>query len=166
MTAIVEQTAESVSVSYAAQDPCIDPDLDRAAVELVELREVREALNEWEDVLVTFIADSLGSNIGEVDGVGRLEVRRGRDRKTWDRRDLLRRVLDSRMPPSPDGEVDPTDDGQAEVDGETVSVSQDLGRVMHVWNLGAPRVTALRARGIDPDEFCESTPGKLSVIVT
>ena len=31
-----------------------------------------------------------------------------------------------------------------------------LDKVLRVWNLGAPRVTALRDMGLDADEFCRS----------
>lgn len=63
------------------------------------------------------------------------------DRKEWDKESLLRAVLDSRLVDPDTGEVkDPT----------------PLDKVLHVWNLPAPRVTALRERGLDPDEFCRS----------
>jgi len=91
---------------------------------------------------------------------GPVEVHGKRDRKAWQRGPLLRMVLDSRLQPNPDtGELQPEDEGHVTVDDEPVTVSPDLGRVLHVWNLGAPRTTALRDRGIDPDEFCTSTWG-------
>jgi hypothetical protein len=64
-----------------------------------------------------------------------------KDRTEWDREALLSAVLDSRL-------VDPT---TGEIADET-----PLAKVLHVWNLQAPRTLALRARGIDPDEFCRT----------
>ena len=167
MTAIVAIDTDNISVSYASADPDTHRDLDQAISDLHELRETVTALRMWEGVLTDWIADALGRNTLDLDGIGHIEVKHGANRKEWDRRALVRAVLDSRMPPHPDtGEMDPNDDGRAEVDGEAISVSPDLGRVLHVWNLGAPRVTALRERGIDPDEFCQATPGKTSVVFT
>lgn len=59
-------------------------------------------------------------------------------RKGWQTDDLLRAVLDSRLFAPGTGEL---------VDETPVE------KILAVWNLGAPRVTALKARGIDPDEF-------------
>lgn len=61
------------------------------------------------------------------------------NRKEWQTDDLLRAVLDSRR-------FDPRTGGLIE---ET-----PIEKLLAVWNLGAPRVTVLEARGIDPDEFC------------
>ena len=121
----------------------------------------------WEQVLVDWIADALGSNSITVDDVGTVEAKRGVTRKEWDRRALIRAVLDSRRAPDPTtGEMVGSDSGLAVIDGERISCSQDLARVLDVWNLGAPRVTALRERGIDPDEFAATTPGRTSIIIT
>ncbi len=30
-----------------------------------------------------------------------------------------------------------------------------VDKILYCWNLGAPRVEALRARGLDPDDYCE-----------
>jgi hypothetical protein len=76
----------------------------------------------------------------EVEGFGLVERTTKADRKRWDTEALRSAVLDSRL-----------------VDPETGEVADEtpLDKVLHVWNLGAPRLTALRARGIDaPDDFC------------
>jgi len=68
--------------------------------------------------------------------------RHGRkDRKTWDADLLYRDVMDARLADLKTGEV--TEQTPAE-------------RIRFVWNLGAPRVTALRALGLDPDDYCRS----------
>lgn len=166
MTTVIDINETHCAVTYDSSDPAEHADIDRAVRNLAELRQARQTLADWELVLVEFIADALGRNTLTVDGVGTVEVKRGAQRKEWDRRGLVRAVLDSRLPPSPDGEVDPADAGHATVDGELVTTSPDLSRVLHVWNLGAPRTTALRDRGIDPDEFCATAPGKTSIVIT
>ena len=165
MTASIEVQPDHLSLSYASDDPIDHLDLDRAISDLAELRSVRKALADWELVLETYIADSLGRNTTTVEGVGTVQVRYGKTRKAWDKHPLLRSVLDSHRPPSPDGEVHPSDDGHAEVAGEALSCSPDLARVLDCFNLPEPRVTALRERGIDPDEFASTTPGKVSVTI-
>lgn len=63
-----------------------------------------------------------------------------KSRKDWKTDDLLRAVLDSRR----------FDRGTGELVEET-----PMEKLLTVWNLGAPRVTALEERGIEPDDFCE-----------
>ena len=165
MTASIEVQPDHLSLSYASDDPIDHLDLDRAISDLAELRSVRAAIADWELVLETYIADSLGRNITTVEGVGTVQVRYGKTRKAWDKHPLLRSVLDSHRPPSPDGEVHPSDDGHAEVAGEALSCSPDLARVLDCYNLPAPRVTALKERGIPVDEYCTATAGKVSVTI-
>lgn len=165
MTASIEVQPDHLSLSYASDDPIDHLDLDRAISDLAELRAVRAAIADWELVLETYIADSLGRNTTTVEGVGTVQVRYGTDRKEWATHDLLRAVLDSRMPADCNGEAHPSDDGEATVKGETVRVSPDASRILAVWNLGTPRVTALRERGIPVDEFCTAAAGKVSVVI-
>lgn len=165
MTASIEVQPDHLSLSYASDDPINHLDLDRAISDLAELRAIRAAIADWELVLETYIADSLGRNATTVEGVGTVQVRYGTDRKAWEKHDLLRAVLDSHRPPSPDGEVHPSDDGHAEVAGEALSCSPDLARVLDCFNLPAPRVTALKERGIPVDEYCTATAGKVSVTI-
>lgn len=167
MTASVEVLADHLSLAYASDDPGDHLDIERALHDLTGLREAVTALKMWEGVLSDWIADYLGRNTMDLEGVGHVEVKRGADRKEWDRQGLIRAVLDSRRAPDPvTGEMVGSDSGRAVIGDEFLSCSQDLARILDCWNLGAPRVTALRERSIDPDEFCTSTPGKVSVIIT
>lgn len=166
MTASVEVLPDHLSVSFASDDPADHLDIERALRDLKELRDIRTALGDWEHLLTEWVADYLGRNTIDLEGIGHVEVKHGTDRKEWDRRELLRAVLDSRQTPSEDGEANPCDDGFALVGGEELSCSPDLSRVLDCWNLGAPRVTALRERGIDPGEFCTSIPGKVTVVLS
>lgn len=114
--------------------------LREVAVELSrDLSGVREALD-------NVLGDAMGEHQSIVEGVGVLKRHKKKARTKWDTDTLRRVVLDSRL-------VDP-DTG--EVKDET-----PVDRILAVWNLGNPRLTALRARQIDTDEFCsvEVRPG-------
>lgn len=70
-----------------------------------------------------------------------VERHRKTNRTQWDTESLRRMVLDSRI----------VDEDTGEIKDET-----PVDKLLHVWNLGPPRTTALKARGIDPDEFCST----------
>lgn len=159
----VDLTEDRIDLTYSST--VAEFDLDRAVADLAQLRRCKEGLSMWESELSTWISDALGRNEIDVEGVGHVTVKHGADRKAWDKRELLRAVLDSRRPPSEDGEAHGSDDGQAFIGDELISTSPDLSRVLDCFNLPAPRVTALKDRGIPVDEFCETTPGKVSVII-
>lgn len=89
------------------------------------------------------LADMMGEKRRTVIDVGTFERHRKADRKHWDTDDLRRVVLDTRL---------------VTLDGEIIDESP-LDKILDVWNLSAPRITRLRARGIDPDEFCEVQRG-------
>lgn len=73
-----------------------------------------------------------------VESGGRTFARTGKaNRKEWQTDDLVRVVDDSRV--------------FSPVTGELLTLAD---KIRKVWNLGAPRVTALAELGIDPDEFC------------
>jgi hypothetical protein len=81
-----------------------------------------------------------------IEGLGVLSRHERKSRTQWDKDALKSAVLDSRL-------VDPAT-------GE-VADEAPVDKILAVWNLGAPRITALRARKIDADEFCvvERQPG-------
>ena len=76
-----------------------------------------------------------------VDGVEWVRSKPAPSKTGWQTDDLKRAVLDSRL---------------ADDNGEIVDESP-LDKVLHVWNLGAPRSGALKDRGIQADEFCTVT---------
>lgn len=83
----------------------------------------------------------------QIEGLPAARVQRGRERKKWDSRGATFAYLDRKL--SETGEVpDPSD------------VATWLLEVLGVSYL---RVTALRAAGLEPDEYCETAPGKISV---
>ena len=130
-------------------------DIDRAVADLAELREIRKGLADWESELTVWISEAIGRNTITVDGVGEVQVRQATDRKAWDHDALYRLVIarardERRM----DAET-----GEYESEGEAV------GRALMECARPSWRVTALRDRGIDPDEYAESSSGKTSVVI-
>jgi hypothetical protein len=97
------------------------------------LAQIRERLDD-------LIGDAMGTYRLIVEGRGMVERHKKKSRTKWDREELLRHVLDTRVfDPDTGEDLHPT----------------PLDKVLHVWNLGAPRITALKERGLDADEFAE-----------
>jgi hypothetical protein len=123
------------------------PDLSTSLTCWASLEETNQELSTIRAVLAGKVAAAMPDRRITVLGVGTFERYRRADRKKWDK-DLYRAVLDTRL-----------------VDAETGVMLDEtpLGKVLAVWNLGAPRVTALRARGLDPDEWCEVEYGRVTL---
>lgn len=112
------------------------------------LEESHRVLGQVRSAVTHLLAEAMPEKQHVVMGVGTF-IRHGkRDRTQWDRDMLLRDVLDSRLVNTATGEI---------VD-ET-----PLDKVLQVWNLGAPRITALRARNIDAEQYCRSEWGGWSI---
>jgi hypothetical protein len=149
-------TTDAISVP-AYESSVDDFDVDRAVADLAQLRAIKAALSDWDRELCEWIGDALGRNQTDVDGVGHVEVKRGAARKEWDSDALIRLVIakgrDERKVDVETGEV-------LESEGEAV------GRALMECARPNWRVTALRARGIDADEYCSTSPGRVNVILT
>lgn len=115
------------------------------------LEEANRTLGVVRALLTPRVAKAMPDKQMTVSGAGTFEVHRKKSRTQWDKDDLLRAVLDSRI-------VNPN---TGEVKEET-----PIEKVLHVWNLGAPRTTALRERGLSADEFCHTELGDLSIEIT
>jgi hypothetical protein len=92
----------------------------------------------------------------ELDGLPVMERRRGKDRKAWQSSELLHRLIRDTLDPDRTGEIPEAGEAIELVEKvvlETMPVTGSMG-----W-----RVTALKARGIDPDEWCETAPGRTTV---
>mgnify|MGYP006928495357 FL=1 len=123
---------------------------------LVDLDDIRLrialALQVLEDALIA----TMTTKTLEIEGLPVLEQRGGKARKAWQSDELLpfvvRKALVSR---APNANVDTVNSVYAVVDeiSKAVPFTGSLG-----W-----RVTALKAMGIDPDEFCESSPSRRTV---
>lgn len=146
--AIVGDLAESVRA--LRPDDIVDLPVDQAAAVYVHLADVQRELAVVMSLLTHGFAETLGERETTIDGLGTLRRRGKKDRTAWQKDDLLRAVLDSRL-----------------VDKSTGFISEEspLDKVLAVWNLPAPRTTALRERGIDPDEFCHSEWGGWTIEV-
>jgi hypothetical protein len=108
------------------------------------LEEANRLLAQLRTLVRNAATAAMDDKVVTVEGVGTFTKHGKRDRKTWDSAALLSAVLDSRLVNTATGEV---------------ADESPLDKVLATWNLGVPRVKHLRERGIDPDEFCESTWG-------
>lgn len=146
--AIVGDLAESVRA--LRPDDIVDMDIALAAAIYVELVDVQKELGAVMSLLTHAFAESLPYKETTVEGIGTIRRRGKKDRTRWDKDDLLRAVLDSRL-----------------VDKTTGFISEEspLDKVLAVWNLGPPRTKVLENRGIDPDEFCHSEWGGWTIEV-
>lgn len=136
---IVLDAVESLDIEAIANLPIED------ALRCVDaLEESHRVLALVRSALPGALAPIFGEKQITVEGTGTFVLHGKRDRKQWDRDALLSAVLDSRL-----------------VDTETGEVADEtpLQKVLACWNLPAPRTTALKARGIDADQFCRSEWG-------
>lgn len=128
------------------------------------IQHVRSKLGEIDDDLGERLAQGMRYGVPvNLPGVATFHRHQRKDRTDWDTDDLLRYVLDSRI-------VDPL---TGEVRDET-----PVDKLLHVWNLGKPRTTALKARGLAPykdedgnwndplDDYCHTERGRLGLRVT
>lgn len=114
--------------------------LDADLIALAMLEEARRNLAIICTDLTNRLAQSMPKQV-VVEGVGVFERRKKKSRTQWEKDALLSAVLDSRM----------FDRHTGELIDET-----PLEKVLATFNLPAPRVTVLRERGIDADQFCTS----------
>ena len=116
-------------------------------------RELFIVEGEWERALI----DATDERAFTVEGVGNVQVRRGSTRSKWDHdgltRTLTARALDERQLDPMTGEYEPAWEAVTRVMRECAGISY--------W-----KVTALRAHGVDPSEFCEKEPGSLKVTIS
>lgn len=144
MTDTIDTTySVSLTVDIDGTDDDLAHSLDSIDQAISVLREARSELAQT-------LFDRHGHHTFDVTGLGRVEIRRGRNRTKWDTESLLQHVLRS---------------GRLDVEtGEMVEESP-LSKVLEVWNLGAPRTTKLKERNIQADEFCESALGSPQVSI-
>ena len=121
---------------------------DRDFVALAMIRDCRSTLAHVERELEQKLAGRMGEKRHTIEGVATFEKRAKKARTAWDTEDLLRAVLDTRL-----------------VDTETGELIEEtpLDKVLKVWNLGSPRVTVLRDRGLQADEFCKAEDAGFSI---
>lgn len=128
---------------------------EEAVQVLHHLRLARATAQVTEEALTKWIATAW-REVGirdpqEVEGIGVIDVRRGKERKAWDHEGLGPAVIDANLQLA-GGEIP---------DPFTVARWVLAAAAPSYW-----RTTALKAIGIDPDEWCESKPGRVSVQIT
>lgn len=131
-------------------------DLDSLAHGLHALRRLKRDLAMLESAVEADVAKLMPEPTVEFDGFV-AQRRRGTDRKAWASEELLGQVLLRAAHDPETGEViaDPYElrDRIAEHVRMTLPIVPSTG-----W-----RVTGLKALGLSPDEWCESSPGRTSV---
>ncbi len=134
--------AELATLKAVFSGPIVGEGLQEHCEHLLAVQQAKRDLADVEQQIKDAVGHLMGSHKTEViDGFGVVKRSTRRNRSKWDTDSLLRLVLDTKV-------VDPE---TGEVHDET-----PIDKVLHVWNLPAPRMTALKLRGIDADEFCES----------
>jgi hypothetical protein len=147
----------SAHVAYLHGDPD-HPNLEALASRLAVVREQMAELRQLDADLTMAIADLMTGQQQQA-GPWRLERRKGSTRKGWDSEALFSELIRRSNWDPETGET--LDDRQARnalcvAVRECIPLTRSLG-----WRAGA-----LRANGIDPDEWCETTPGSWRVDVT
>jgi hypothetical protein len=142
---IIQEMTNSIGL-LLGDGPLASADLERHARWLVKVRNIRRALADVEKDLEDATAKRMTGKTEVIDGIGVLSRHERKSRTAWDKEALRMSVLDSRLVNEATGEI---------VDEAPVD------KILAVWNLGAPRVTALKARRLNPDDFCktEKQPG-------
>lgn len=115
--------------------------LEADLIALAMLKEARTNLAIIERDLENALAKAMPDKQLVVEGVGMFERSKKKSRTQWDKDDLFRAVQDSRLFNPHTGEL---------------KEETPVEKLLHVYNLPAPRLTALRDRGIDPDQYCHS----------
>ena len=131
-------------------------DLSTLVLALKDLRALAKAIRMFDDDLTERIADSVNGPYADLDGIGIVQVKRGGARKSWKHDELLplvaRKAVEARQPDPETGEIETEREA-------VVNAFKDCAGIAY-W-----KVTGLRSRDIDPDEYAETTPGKRSVIL-
>jgi len=147
LTVLAEELELHVG-DYTADDELVLQDDDLIAWK--QLDDACRVIADARDALAKRLAEAMPEKRQTVMGTGTFEKHFRTDRKQWDTDALKSAVLDSRLADTETGEfLDET----------------PIEKITAVWNLGAPRVTVLRERGIDPDQFCTTEKRGLTLQV-
>lgn len=136
-----------------------DGDAEELARSFVALHDAKRRLDLIHRTLEEALAEALPSGVSEIPGLPPVERKRGRERKQWQNDRLFDFVQRHALDPDGTGEF-PSDPMEA--------VDRVTRLIREVWSFTPstnPRITALRSIGVDPDEWCSSQPGRVSVII-
>lgn len=151
---IVQALTEFATDCAAEYDQIPEPDVETQAIVLCAIRDTRADLA----ALAAQVERDLMANAGKrsfvVEGVGEVVIRKSTKRSQWDHEGLTRRVVALAL-----------DERQIidESTGEYEPAHEAVARVLSECARPAWRVTPLRARGLQVDEFCSETDGGWSV---
>jgi len=116
---------------------------------LEPLQQVLGDLRMLEQQVKRGIADTMPERRVTVEGVGTVERKAKTTRRNWDSDELLRKIISGAILDEQTGELPSSPMVAADL------ILQELRAVMPITGSLGWRVTALRERGIDPDEWCE-----------
>jgi hypothetical protein len=131
-------------------------DLDNLARGLVQLKTLLGDLRQLSQAVEDDVARLMPAKRVEVEGVGAIEKRKGTDRKSWQWDDLLPVLVRLYLDPELTGELPSSSEA---VERMRALITEVIG----VTPSKGPRLTPLRAAGIDPDEYAETSPGRTTV---
>lgn len=133
-----------------------DADLGTLVLALRELRTIARAIRMFDDDLTERIADGVEGPYADLDGIGIVQVKKGSQRKSWKHDELFTLVARKAV----------EDPGADHETGEVFGPAEAVTRAFKdCAGIAYWKVTGLKARGIDPDEYAETLPGKRSVIL-
>ena len=121
-----------------------DQDWTETVRQIHALRQVRADLGRIEALLVqdAYLRGEHGDH--DIDGLGRVSITRARDRRRWDTAAITSAVLDAHL---------------SQGDGEVPTPWETAAWITEVLATSYARVNQLRDLGLDPEDFCSSSPG-------
>lgn len=135
------------------------PSIEQAGAMVHAVQRARSALGLVEDMLAEWLLDVAGTGLHETGVVPPFEVRVGRDRKEWQHDSLVRDLV-------PRIAVDVGIAGAVTEDGERVDTADVVRLVIERFRECSSdgwKVTGLRALMLDPEDYCKSSRGRVSV---
>lgn len=131
------------------------------------IQDYRASLARTEAYLTRELGRAMGAGTVTLPSGALGEVRKSADRKAWKhtewQHDVRLKVSEAILPSGADAVVDPES-------GETFHLSSMLfsamERVQAAHGAGAPKVTTLKALGLDVADYCEVNPGPWSIQIT
>lgn len=161
-------TAHALTALGPAMAWFLEPDGDRyvtgAAAVVAQVQDLIRRLRDIESLAARAIGQAVGRQEGELPDGRQFAVRRTADRKAWNHEDwqydARSKVADQVLADLPEAVVDPST-------GEAVSLPSvillAMASIEAVHGAGAPKVTALKALGLDPGDYCETVRGNWTV---
>jgi hypothetical protein len=127
---------------------------DEAVRLLHEVQMTRKSLQASEEFITARIHDAWKGDTRtplHVEGVGMVRVFRGKDRKAWQHDALTHAVVDAHL---------------TATEGEMPDPFTIAGWIKEAAGIGYWKAGALKALGLEVDEFCESTRGRRTVAIS